>query len=189
MLRYVLVSFGKDVGYGPTLAAALDDVLGVTGSEDSLSQPEETPSGGTGNQPGGGTVPDDVTSLLRQAEEAFAAAEQALQDKDLQGYADASERARDLVEQALRAADQARVWGSTDRYLERRLHRGWRLDRGWRPTEAVARPGVAQPEAAARAGDRRHSVSPPLDLAGTASVPQRWVHRRGVEQLGSSLGS
>ena len=127
-----------------------------------------TPSGGTGNQPGGGAVPDDVTSLLRQAEEAFAAAEQALQDKDLQGYADASERARDLVEQALRAADQ--------------------LDARVRPTEvrrAAAPPGVAarprggsgggahrrrRAGGAARAGDRRHSVIRP-DLAGTASVP------------------
>jgi uncharacterized protein len=109
VLRYALVSFGNDVGYGPTLASALDDVLGVTGSEESLAEPGEAEV-----EPGDGQAPDgegqgeeaggDVSALLAQAEEAFAAAEQALQDGDLTGYADATERARDLVAQALEAA-------------------------------------------------------------------------------------
>ena len=38
------------------------------------------------------------------AEDAFTEAEQALQDGDLAGYADATERARDLISQALEAA-------------------------------------------------------------------------------------
>ena len=108
VLRYALVSFGNDVGYGPTLASALDDVLGVTGSDESLADPGEgqTGTGGeegtSGGQEGaGGEATGDVSSLLAQAEEAFAAAEQALQDGDLNGYADATERARDLVAQAL----------------------------------------------------------------------------------------
>ena len=42
--------------------------------------------------------------LLQQAEDAFTEAEQALQDGDLAGYADATERARDLISQALEAA-------------------------------------------------------------------------------------
>jgi hypothetical protein len=105
VLRYVLVSFGKDVGYGPTLASALDDVLGVTGSEESLAEPGEGETGGEeggGEQDGaGGEAPANVTTLLSQAEEAFAAAEQSLQDGDLEGYARNAERARDLVAQAL----------------------------------------------------------------------------------------
>ncbi len=99
VLRYVLVSFGKDVGFGPTLEAALEDVLGV--GSGSVTQPPEVnpPDGG-----GGGTLPDDVQSLLQQAEEKFTEAETALQNGDLQGYADAQAEARDLVQQALEAA-------------------------------------------------------------------------------------
>ena len=36
VLRYVLVSFGEDVGIGSTLTAALDDVLGITTPEESV---------------------------------------------------------------------------------------------------------------------------------------------------------
>ena len=106
VLRYVLVSFGKDVGFGPTLATALDDVLGVTGSDDSIAGPDE-PSGpetDPGDQP---PVSDDVRALLQQAEDKFVEAEQALQDRDLQAYADAQREARDLVEQALESAGAA----------------------------------------------------------------------------------
>jgi uncharacterized membrane protein (UPF0182 family) len=101
VLRYVLVSFGKDVGYGPTLASALDNVLGVTGSGDSLAEPGEAEEPPPGEEPSGGELPNDVASLLAQAEEAFAQAEQALQDGDLAAYGEATERARDLVAQAI----------------------------------------------------------------------------------------
>jgi uncharacterized membrane protein (UPF0182 family) len=103
VLRYVLVSFGKEVGFGPTLTAALDDVLGQI---DPDNEPVEDP-GGTpppSEDPGQPGVPDDVESLLEDAEDAFAEAERALQDGDLAGYAEATERARDLVAQALEAA-------------------------------------------------------------------------------------
>jgi uncharacterized membrane protein (UPF0182 family) len=101
VLRYVLVSFGKEVGFGPTLTAALDDVLGKI-------NPNNTPVGepGTGNQGGGAPsgAQSNVQSLLRQAEQAFNQAQQALQNGDLSAYADATNRARDLVAQALKAA-------------------------------------------------------------------------------------
>ncbi|HET6624775.1 MAG TPA: UPF0182 family protein [Nocardioidaceae bacterium] len=107
VLRYVLVSFGKDVGFGPTLATALDDVLGVTGGEDSLvdeSDPGEP--GGPSEEPGTDQpgVSGDVQSLLQQAEDKFAEAEKALQSGDLEGYARAQDEARDLVTQALEQA-------------------------------------------------------------------------------------
>jgi uncharacterized membrane protein (UPF0182 family) len=103
VLRYVLVSFGKDVGFGPTLAAALDDVLGITGTDQSLSD-GETGNGNGNPPPSGQPLPGDIESLLQQAEAKFAEAEQALQSGDLQGYADAQQEARDLVEQALELA-------------------------------------------------------------------------------------
>ncbi|HEX5770823.1 MAG TPA: UPF0182 family protein [Nocardioidaceae bacterium] len=100
VLRYVLVSFGKEVGFGPTLTAALDDVLGqIDPSNEPVEdgQPTTPPDGGP-------AVPGDVESLLQEAEAAFTEAEQALQDGDLVAYAEATERARDLVAQALEAA-------------------------------------------------------------------------------------
>ncbi|HET7691248.1 MAG TPA: UPF0182 family protein, partial [Nocardioidaceae bacterium] len=106
VLRYVLVSFGDDVGIGPTLTAALDDVLGITSPVDSVIPGESTPPDNTGPDTGGGQVSGDVRSLLEQAEEKFQEAEQALQDGDLAGYAAASEAARELVEQALAAAGE-----------------------------------------------------------------------------------
>jgi uncharacterized membrane protein (UPF0182 family) len=104
VLRYVLVSFGKDVGYGPTLASALDDVLGVTDGEDSIADPDDPAEPGRPDRPDGPGVPGDVQSLLERAEAAFTEAEEALQQGDLAGYAAAQERARRLVEQALEAA-------------------------------------------------------------------------------------
>ena len=113
VLRYVLASFGKEAGYGPTLASALDNVLGVTDSDDSLANPDDPaePGGaddGQGQPPEpGGQLPGDVQSLLEQADEKFTEAEAALQDGDLQGYADAQQEARDLVAEALEKAGAA----------------------------------------------------------------------------------
>ena len=96
VLRFVLVSFGKEVGYGPTLTSALDNVLGVTDGEESFVDPIK---------PGGGpAVSGGVKALLEEAEAKFLEAEKALQKGDLKGYAAAQEEARDLVERALAAA-------------------------------------------------------------------------------------
>ncbi len=105
VLRYVLVSFGKEVGFGPTLTAALNDVLGeIDGNNGAIEEPGgqgTTPDGGGGGEP---AIPGDVESLLQQAEEAFTEAQQALQDGDLAAYQEATERARGLVADALEAA-------------------------------------------------------------------------------------
>ena len=116
MLRYVLVSFGEDVGIGSTLTGALDDVLGITSPEDSID-PETTdpdlgsgPGDGAGEGEGdtggeaGAPVSNDVRELLAQAEAKFAEAQTALQNGDLSGYEDATNEARDLIEQAVEAA-------------------------------------------------------------------------------------
>ncbi len=101
VLRYVLVSFGKDVGFGPTLTTALDDVLGKINPDNApVGEPGTTPPGGGTEQPPSG----DVQALLQQAETAFNDAQKALQDGDLAAYAEATNRARDLVAQALKAA-------------------------------------------------------------------------------------
>lgn len=102
VLRYVLASFGEDVGIGTTLSAALNDVLGTT------ALPDTGTAAGNGNGNGQTTaVPGNVRSLLRQAEAQFTAAQAALQKGDLQGYAAAQTRARQLVTRALAASNRA----------------------------------------------------------------------------------
>jgi uncharacterized membrane protein (UPF0182 family) len=104
VLRYVLVSFGEQVGIGTTLQAAIDDVTGAA----------PRPPGGTGGTGGsagtggtGGTVPSSVRALLQQATVKFTQAQRALQAGDLQGYAKAQADAQALVQRALAAADRA----------------------------------------------------------------------------------
>jgi uncharacterized protein len=101
-LRYVMVSFGENVGIGTTLDEALADMLGVQAG---TNQPAP-PTGGTGTT-GGGAVPPGVKSLLQQAEQKFVEARKALRAGDLTGYAQATEQARALVRQALAAAAKA----------------------------------------------------------------------------------
>ena len=101
VLRYVLASFGQKVGFGTTLGAALDDVLGTS----VFGGP---PSGGQGTGPSGGNLPPGtsgtVTQLLQQAQAKFGEAQAALKRGDLQGYAAAEAAAQSLVKQALQAA-------------------------------------------------------------------------------------
>jgi uncharacterized membrane protein (UPF0182 family) len=96
-LQFVLVSFGPKIGIGPTLQAALDVVLGVSG-------PETTPPTSGENPPGTGTttpLPTAALQLLQQADAKFREADAALKKGDLQGYATAVNQGRALVEQAL----------------------------------------------------------------------------------------
>jgi uncharacterized membrane protein (UPF0182 family) len=111
VLRYVLASFGEDVGIGSTLGEALDDVLGIDGTG-GVATPEEpgTPPPPPGE--GGPPVSDDVQALLQQAEDKFEEAQAALQDGDLAAYAQATDEARELVSQALEAAGAAAQDGS-----------------------------------------------------------------------------
>lgn len=97
-LRFVLVSFGTDVGVGPTLSAALDDVLGKT--PDTTPTENPPPSGGTG---GTTELPTEALQLLQQADAKFREADDALKKGDLKGYADAVQQGRALVEQAINA--------------------------------------------------------------------------------------
>ena len=95
VLRYVLTSFGRDVGIGSTLDQSLADVLN--------SGESTTPQTGTPTTPGTGTpaLPVAALKLLQQADRQFAAADKALKAGDLQGYAKAINEAHALVTQAL----------------------------------------------------------------------------------------
>ena len=105
-LTFVLVSFGREVGIGPTLSAALGDVLSRTvGSGATPPQPPATGDGDeSGADAGGGQdLPRGALRLLQQADQKFAEADKALKDGDLEAYGRAVNEARDLVERALQA--------------------------------------------------------------------------------------
>jgi uncharacterized membrane protein (UPF0182 family) len=106
VLRYVLVSFGEKVGIGNTLTEALNDVLGLAPDAGGTDTGGDT-TGSGGTTTGGGAVSSDVRQLLQQAETKFATAQKALQSGDLEGYAKAQAEARDLVQQAIAAANKA----------------------------------------------------------------------------------
>lgn len=95
VLRFVLVSFGKEVGIGSTLSAALDDVLGASAGTVSES-PTKQPAQGKPS-----SLPTSALRLLQQADARFAAADKALRSGDLAGYAKAVDEGRALVRRAM----------------------------------------------------------------------------------------
>jgi uncharacterized membrane protein (UPF0182 family) len=101
VLRYVLASFGQNVGFGTTLNEALDSVLGTTVFSEGGGQSTQPPSGNGGSTGASATV----RALLQQAEAKFTAAQDALKRGDLKTYAAAEAEARKLVQQALAAAN------------------------------------------------------------------------------------
>jgi uncharacterized membrane protein (UPF0182 family) len=106
VLQYVLVSLGDKEGIGETVAQAVGDVLGVEVPDSSPTpdpdqgggQPQPEPGDGNGGQPA------TVVDLLTRADAQFKAAEQALQEGDLAGYAERTQRAERLVQRALQLA-------------------------------------------------------------------------------------
>jgi hypothetical protein len=103
VLRFVLTSFGRDVGIGSTLSASLNDVLGLTGGATPTptdgSTPGETPDAAPDTQ----NLPVAALRLLQQADAKFDEANTALRAGDLEGYANAVEEAQALVQRALNA--------------------------------------------------------------------------------------
>lgn len=97
-LRFVLASFGKAVGVGENLSAALEDVIGAASSGETPTTPTTptTPDDGT-------ALPTDALRLLQQADAKFREADAALKNGDLTGYAKAVDEGRALVERALAA--------------------------------------------------------------------------------------
>ena len=94
VLRFVLVSFGQQVGIGSTLDAALENLIGSsvnTGTE------------GSGEEPVGGGAPLPVAALrlIQQADQKFEQAEAALRQGNLAQYQKLVNEGRALVDRAL----------------------------------------------------------------------------------------
>jgi uncharacterized membrane protein (UPF0182 family) len=99
LLQKVAVFYNNQVGYAPTLGAAIQQVIGGV-------QPTPPDDGGAGTPPPptpGGGASDDVQSLLRQANNEYEAAQRALADGNLAEYQRHIDTMARLLQQALEA--------------------------------------------------------------------------------------
>jgi uncharacterized membrane protein (UPF0182 family) len=92
--KRVVVVFGSRIVMRDSLAEALNAVFGE-GTTPTTSTTTTT------TQPGGGEISDQVRSLLDRAQAAFVAADTALRQGDLAGYAEKVAEAQALVQQAV----------------------------------------------------------------------------------------
>ena len=108
-LRRVLVGFGEEVGFAPTLEEALDEVFqGDSGAQTSsgagVDEAEAGSPDGAGEDgaeaPAGGASLEDA---LSDANQAIQESEEALQDGDWTSYGEAQQRLQDAIERALEA--------------------------------------------------------------------------------------
>ncbi len=93
LLVDVVVVYGKQVGFEPTLAGALADVFGTSINNVNPSQ------GSSGGSPTT-SIPSEVRSLLAQAAQDYKQAQAALGRGDLGGYQNDVEAAGQLINQA-----------------------------------------------------------------------------------------
>ncbi|QZY30110.1 UPF0182 family protein [Nocardioides coralli] len=108
ILQFVIVSYGNRVGIGTSLVQALADALGVDPDqvdEPAPPDPEEPAGEEPTEPPTQGSVEEQIASLLRQAQAAFDAADEAYGEGDLVRAAEQTERAQNLIERAVRLAD------------------------------------------------------------------------------------
>ena len=108
VLQRVLVAFGEQIGFAPTLDEALDQVFGgdsgaEAGDSDAAGEGDDAATGGTG---AGGEGDDEAASLddaLTRANEAMQEADEALSNGDFGAYGEAQERLRRALEDAIEA--------------------------------------------------------------------------------------
>nr|WP_182977001.1 MULTISPECIES: UPF0182 family protein [Arthrobacter] len=132
VLRRVLVSFGDDVGFAPTLAEALDQVFGgdsgaTTGDSENVGEtpedpaapaegdgegatptPTPTPSPSEGGTPGTttGDPAADLRTALDDANTAIQDGNAALAAGDFAAYGEAQDRLQDALQRALDAEER-----------------------------------------------------------------------------------
>jgi hypothetical protein len=104
VLKRVAASFDGNVGFGPTLADALSQV--IPGLSPSSGGSSSSSGSGSSSGPGAGSASATVRGHLAQAESDYAQAQAALKQGDLAGYAkdiSAMKKALDQAQQAAKA--------------------------------------------------------------------------------------
>lgn len=99
VLTFVLASFGKDVGIGKTLNAALADVMDSNGG--GSVDPGDPVDPGEPIDPNEPAIPATTIELLQQANAKFEAADAALKAGNLAAYGARVKEAEELVRRAL----------------------------------------------------------------------------------------
>lgn len=105
ILSFVLVAYGDRVGIAPTLRGAIADVLGVEDTGPSTGGGGDGAEEGEGGEPSGG-VNARIRTLLSQAEEQFAAADEAQREGDTVAWAEAIEEAKALINEAVELSER-----------------------------------------------------------------------------------
>lgn len=97
ILRRVLVSYGNQIGFAPTLEESLTEVFGQAAP----TQPDgDGDGGGDGGEQQTAQVSQEVRQALQDAQQAYDEGQQALQDGDWAAYGEAQERLQDALERA-----------------------------------------------------------------------------------------
>lgn len=110
VLQRVLVAFGEQIGFAPTLDAALDQVFGGdSGAQagDAGQAPEEDEEGATGGTQPGETADQALANALDKAKRAMEDSDKALQDGDFASYGEAQTRLREALDEAMKAENEA----------------------------------------------------------------------------------
>ena len=106
-LRKVLVSFGDKVGFADTLQEALDQVFdgdsgAVTPEEGQAGDP---PQGEDGAAPAPGSVQEELSAALAEAQDALTRGQERLAEGDWAGYGEQQDRLNEALRRATAADD------------------------------------------------------------------------------------
>ncbi len=105
LLQHVLVAFGEDIGFAPTLDEALDQVFG--GDSGAQAGDAGTASSGAAGAAGEGAAAEapagDLEEALQRAREAMEDSDEALKAGDFAAYGEAQERLKKAIDDAVAA--------------------------------------------------------------------------------------
>lgn len=126
VLQRVLVAFGEQIGFAPTLDEALDQVFGGDSGATAGDANSANADGADGEKGGatagdgagaagsaGGSQSADVSGSLEDARQAMQEADQALKDGDWAKYGEAQDRLRRALDQAMQDEQGGGAGGAT----------------------------------------------------------------------------
>jgi uncharacterized membrane protein (UPF0182 family) len=116
LLQYVFVAFGDNIGFAPTLDAALDQVFGgnsgANAGDAGQNNGTGTGTGGTGGQTPATTAQQDLQQALARAQAAITASQKALAAGDFTAYGVAQKQLTDAVKEAITAEAKIEAQGA-----------------------------------------------------------------------------
>lgn len=120
LLQHVLVAFGEDIGFAPTLDEALDQVFGGdSGAQAGDAGTEDSGSGESGGSSSGGDsgakpADQNLNEALEEAKKAMEDSDAALKEGDFEKYGKAQDRLKNAIEDAVAADPSLAEDGTKD---------------------------------------------------------------------------